>query len=404
VVEPVPSAPANEADLVAIVRAASEAKLGIVTEGSGTKRHLGPSAAQGARRVSLRALDRIISYEPGDMVVCVQTGTRWVDLQRELASRNQWLPVDPPYAEATIGGVLATHSSGPRRLAYGTIKDLLLGARVVGASGQATKSGGRVVKNVSGYDLHKLHVGAFGSLGVIVEANFRVSTRPEAAAVMWLAFPTLADSHQFLLDVAATSLRPCALEALDPLSAGAVAREVSELPRERALALIGIEGSRPVLDRHVRDLAVFRGRAAASGVLEGPPVDDLWGALRDLPAGHESDVTVRVGARPHRLLPLLAGLQSLEGRHTGTVVQAALGLARISVEAPSDLTGLAVAISKWQAVAKAYEGYAVVESAPIGRSARASLPWSVPTEHGLGRLIKRRWDPDEILNPGRVSC
>jgi glycolate oxidase FAD binding subunit len=401
---PAPLVPANEAGLAAMIREAAQAKRGLVTEGSGTKAHLGPSARPGTQRVSLRALDRVLAYEPGDMVVSVEAGIKLADLQQTLARHNQWLPVDAPFADATLGGILATHSSGPRRLGYGTAKDLLLGARVVGAGGNATKSGGRVVKNVSGYDLHKLHVGAFGSLGVLVEVNLRVSALPEASAVLWLAIPTLAAAHQTLLEVASTSLRPCALEALDAHSARALAAAVTDLPKDTSLAIIGIEASRPVLERHLRDLAVFRSAASASGLIEGSGVGHFWAAFRDMPLRHLTDITVRVGARRSDLATLLGLLEPLDALHTGTIVEAALGIARISVTPPKDVSLLASATSKWQRLAKAHGGYAVVESAPVDCVGRARLPWAAPADHSLGATIKRRWDPDEILNPGRMAC
>jgi len=136
--------------------------------GSGTKLHHGPGLVKEMQTVSLRKLGKITSYEPGDLVVTVQAGARLADLQTALSENNQWLPLDPPYGEATIGGILATNSSGPRRLGYGTMRDHLIGLRVAGPEGQVTRSGGRVVKNVTGFDLHKLHIGAFGSLGVIL--------------------------------------------------------------------------------------------------------------------------------------------------------------------------------------------------------------------------------------------
>ena len=170
--------PQSEAELVELVRAGKPLQV----IGSGTKRHHGHAPAAEGRTVSLRKLCKITAYEPGDLVVTVQAGTRLVDLQAELAKRNQWLPLDPPYAEATIGGILGANSSGPRRYGYGTIRDHLLGIRVVGADGGLTRSGGRVVKNVTGFDLHKLHVGAYGSLGIVTEASFKLRPRPDLSA------------------------------------------------------------------------------------------------------------------------------------------------------------------------------------------------------------------------------
>src|SRR6185295_18925680 len=179
--DPVPT-PQNEQELSDLVRAGSP----IHVFGSGTKRHHGAAAAGTGTSVCLRKLNRITEYEPGDLVVTVQAGTKLTELQAELAKRHQWLPLDPPYADATLGGILATNSSGPRRYGYGTIRDHLLGTRTMGADGVVTRSGGRVVKNVSGFDLHKLHVGAFGSLGIVTEASFKLRPRPEISAAFVL--------------------------------------------------------------------------------------------------------------------------------------------------------------------------------------------------------------------------
>ncbi|MFN3485814.1 MAG: FAD-binding oxidoreductase, partial [Planctomycetota bacterium] len=203
--------PKTEEELLAILREGRP----VHTLGSGTKLHWGPPPAPEARAVSLAGLDRIVAYEPGDLVVTVQAGALLSDLQATLAREGQWLPLDPPYARATIGGILAANSSGPRRLAYGTARDLLLGLRVAGPDGRVTRSGGRVVKNVTGYDLHKLHIGAFGTLGVLLEASFKLRPLPERRALFVLPCPTLRKAHEVLLSVFASRLRPAALEAID---------------------------------------------------------------------------------------------------------------------------------------------------------------------------------------------
>ena len=131
--------------------------------------------------VDLRALDRVTEYTPEDMTVTVEAGLTLAGLQARLAQGGQWLPIDPPNPERlTIAGLLNTNASGPRRFGYGTIREHLIGLKVVLADGRVIQSGGRVVKNVAGYDLQKLFVGSQGSLGVIVEATFKLRPLPEA--------------------------------------------------------------------------------------------------------------------------------------------------------------------------------------------------------------------------------
>jgi glycolate oxidase FAD binding subunit len=400
-----PIVPGDEAELASAIAEAAAAGRGVATEGSGTKTHYGPRVSPGAKRVSLRAFNRVVAYEPGDMVVSVEAGVKLRDLQETLGRHGQWLPLDPPFRDATVGGVIATNGSGPRRLAYGTVKDVLLGARVVGSTGGITKSGGRVVKNVSGYDLHKLHVGAFGTLGIVVEASFRVLTKPEGTALLWLSGASLEACHEVLLAIAATSLRPTLLEALDASSARALGLESSGWREGQALALVGVEGSAPLLRRHKHDLEAFRGRLGerhGSAWLEGAAVDRVLEALRDLPEARDA-VTLRIASRPHDLSALLEALE-LPARAQAVVLRAAVGIARVAVPASSDLADLAALLRRWQETARAHGGYAAVESAPLDRVNRDRLPWGATGDTSLGELLKRRWDPGTILNPGRMPC
>jgi glycolate oxidase FAD binding subunit len=399
-------APTTEAQLAELVRAAAGEGRSLVTEGAGTKRHHGPAAPAEARRVSLRGLARVTAHEPADLILSVQAGARLADVQRVLAAHDQWLPVDPPYAGATIGGVLATNSAGPRRLGHGTIKDALLGLRVLGADGQVTKSGGRVVKNVSGYDLHRPQVGAFGTLGVILEAHFKVSARPEASAVWALACPTLGDAHALLLEVGASALRPVALEALDAPEAALARARGAALPggAGHAVAVVGVEGTRASLGRHARDLAPHAARGAGAAVLvERPAVDALWAALADLPSAHAGDVRVRLGARPHDLPALLAALELDRAAARGVTVRAGVGLVCLSL-AP-DAPGLTALVGRWGRLAAARGGYAVVESAPLALPDRAALPFGAGAQgvDGPGAALRRAWDPKGTLNPGRMA-
>jgi glycolate oxidase FAD binding subunit len=382
-------APTSEEEVAARVRAAAESGQPLAVLGAGSKRHHGPAVAGEARPVTLRHLCRITEYEAGDMVVGVQAGVRLAELQRRLAARGQWLPIDPPYADATIGGILATASAGPRRLGYGAARDHLLGMRVVGADGVVTRSGGRVVKNVTGYDLHKLHVGAMGSLGVIVEAHFKVQPRPEVHGAALFPCPDFAAAHRLLLEIAIGAARPVALEALSAAAAAALGPVASGLPVGQSLAVVGLEGSKAGFERQLHELE----RHGRMTVLRS---ESLWTAFRDAAERRRDEVTVRVGARPADLPALIAELP----HGTQWSAQAALGVARAVVRRAPDLPDLAALVRSWHERAAARGGYAVVESAPLELEGRAELPWG--TGPALGRALKARWDPRGILNPGRM--
>jgi glycolate oxidase FAD binding subunit len=387
--------PQTEEALTDLLRAFAAQGRSVRVAGGGTQlHHVPPFATPNPKpetlkpsvAVSMRGLNRIIHHEPGDLVISVQCGARLADVQAELAKHGQWLPIDPPYADATIGGILATNTSGPRRLAYGTMRDLLIGLRVAGPGGVVTKSGGRVVKNVTGYDVHKLHIGAFGTLGALLEANFKVRPKPDLSALFLLAFDRFVDAHAALLKIHASPLRPVALEALDTGAAEALrnivgAQHAAPLPGD-ALALVGVEGTQAVVDRHARDLPSVVGATQGSPLrVDGAAAAALWSALRDLPERRKAFVRVRVGAKPHDLPGVLAGCIP----RASAWARAGTGLAWLDLDpAP----GLPDRIAAWHAKAAAAGGYAVVESAPVGMPGREQLPWNIP-ERPLSALERK---------------
>jgi len=368
--------PQSEQEIADLVRAGSPLQV----IGSGTKRHHGPTAVADAQTIGLRKLNKITAYEPGDLVVTVQAGAKLTELQAELAKRNQWLPLDPPYAEATIGGILATNSSGPRRYGYGTVRDHLLGTRSVGADGIVTRSGGRVVKNVTGFDLHKLHVGAFGSLGIVTEASFKLRPRPEISAAFVFPCASVEEAHALCLRVYDSKLRPVALEALDG--------RLKHIIDGAALAIVGVEGTRPVIDRHYREL---RDMAPKLGYMEGERAEPLWNALRKLPEALKDYVRVRIGGKPHELRRLLPPAPLW--------ISAGTGVARADLEPAADLH---FSLRRLADKASSLGGYLVAESAPLGMANREKLVWG-PGDAPLMKGIRALRDPKRILNPGRVT-
>ncbi len=173
-------------------------------------------ASAGAVRiesVDLSAFNRIVEYAPEDMTATAQAGMSLAAFQRELALRKQWLPIDPPNPEqVTIGELLDFNVSGPRRYGYGTIRDYLIGIKVAMADSQIIRAGGKVVKNVAGYDLCKLFVGSRGTLGVIVEATFKLWPLPENEILLSQAFDTLGEVQKLFLELLETPLRPVVLD------------------------------------------------------------------------------------------------------------------------------------------------------------------------------------------------
>ena len=403
--------PADEVELAALVRQAAAEGRPLLVEGNGSKRHHGPAAPAEAQVISMRRLNQVTTHAPGDLVASVQAGARLADLQRALAEHHQWLPVDPPYAAATIGGILATGSAGPRRLGHGTIKDALLGLRTMGPDGRITRSGGRVVKNVSGFDLHRLQVGGFGALGILIEAHFKVSTRPQVTGAWLLSQPSVPAALRLLLAVQASALRPVALEALDNGALASCRALVPEIPDAPALALVGIEGSRAVFDRHLRELAVLREQVGGrmTTVIEGSATDRLWQGFRDAPARATGETVLRLGALPHDLPGLLEGVDLSPCGLTAVSCHAGNGIARLRFTRPGDVQAWLAqpSLVALQAAARAAGGYLVAESAPLDLPGRPALPWTAgPAPAGIHPLflgIRQSWDPGAIINRGRAG-
>ena len=173
--------PQSVAEMGDVVRRAAAERQAVYPVGGGTMLGLGLPPSRPGWAVDVRPLNRIVDYPARDMTVTVQAGVSVAELRRVLAAENQRLPVDVPHADrATLGGALAANVSGPRRYGFGTLRDYVLGITTVNDEGQEVKAGGRVVKNVAGYDLCKLHVGALGTLGAIVQVTLKVRPIPES--------------------------------------------------------------------------------------------------------------------------------------------------------------------------------------------------------------------------------
>ena len=209
--------PNNRAQVGDVLRWACARGATVFTRGGGTKTVLGNRPSRVDVVLDLRRLCRVLDYQPADMTVTVEAGITLAALQEELAAAGQFVPLEAPFPEqATIGGILASGSTGPLAHAYGPPRDWLIGIGVVGADGVASKAGGKVVKNVTGYDLNKLYTGSLGTLGIIVEATFKVSPlQPENTAMLAL-FPTLESAISAGTTLLNTPAAPLAYVAASP--------------------------------------------------------------------------------------------------------------------------------------------------------------------------------------------
>ncbi len=330
--------------------------------------------------ISLRRMARIIAYEPDDMTVVVEAGLTVGDLNATLAARGQQLPIDPRDPGATtIGSLIATAHTGPLRLSEGTVRDLLIGIQFAGHGGHLVRGGGRVVKNVAGYDLMKVMTGSFGTLGIVTQAVFKVRPIAENYAIAIESFIDRGAAFE-----AASALNDqLALIHLEVLSHGACAA-IGRADRFSLLA--GYGGIASELTYQCDRIADIL--SAATEVIEGDRALDLYAALRDFDCGND--------ALAARMAVLPAQLSRCVGDSTAEfVAHAGCGVAEIWTRADQlDLAG------RWRELARSARGHLRILSAPA--SLRSQLEFFDRPNAGAFKLMQRlktAFDPVGIFNP-----
>lgn len=395
--EPVRLRPATEEQVAKVLAAAAERRLAVAVQGAGTRAHLGYPVRADLVLETL-ALDRVLEYNAADLTITVQAGLPLQALQRTLAQGWQWLPVDPPHADrCTVGGMVAANASGPRRLLYGSPRDLVLGMRIALTDGTLVRCGGRVVKNVAGYDLNKLFVGSMGTLGVITELTFKVRPLPAGSRTALLGFSSAEAALAVAQAVLHSELLPAALEYLGPEACG-----VLGVPGPHALAAVLEEVPAAIAYQAARlaDLA----RAGGGQPCADAPGDALTPVVhlaeRLQPAAvvklNLTMAQVLGGVQAARAAAQASGLSAACTARCGSgIVYAHLG------GAESDPAAVVRAVDALLDHAAAAGGSATVELAAPAVRDRVAL-WGRPRpEQFLMEGIKRRFDPQGILNPGR---
>ena len=390
----VPALEAYEPDSVAacselLVRAA-ERKLRLGVIGGGTALGIGnaPSALDAV--VFTRRMDHVLDYAPEDQVMVVEAGMTLARLQALARQNGQWLGVDAPQAStATIGGLVAVGGFGPRRTRYGAIRDLLLGVTLVRADGAAAHGGGKVVKNVAGFDLPKVVAGSLGTLGLIAEVTLRLHPLPEVSASFRSAGLDASGVVQAMLALRRAQLEPSSVLALLDASG-------------RFELGVRLEGFRQGVERdatRLLELAELRGNAGVERLGEEPAAS-FW-------QRHETPRTacslrVRVNALPTQLPEVHQWLAPLLGALEGgrLVWYATLGIGFVAGD-PGNSRQVLAALESARAAAVWAGGTLVVDAAPSAIRSGFDAWGPLPSAFAVMRELKQRFDPESRLNPGR---
>jgi glycolate oxidase FAD binding subunit len=380
--------------LAATVRTLAERRLPALVRGGGSRIGLG-NPPRGARLVlSTQGLSALRTLDPAEGVLCAEGGATLAGLRDALEGTAWELPFDPPGARTTLGGTLASGAVGPRHPGFGRPRDLVLGLAVVHGDGLRARAGGRVVKNVTGYDLMKLHVGSLGTLGVIESAWIRLRPRPARALVL---SASLGDGPDACARALAAARRPSVRAAALVDARLAPAVEPSAAPATGFLLVVELAGDEPAVASDAAALGATHGAHDASpGALSR--VRALQGETFG-PVG----LRFRLAVLPDRLDVVSGALEATGG---ALLVYPGSGLvhARFALEPELDAAGVD---RIWRAVeraARAGEGFAVLEAAPPFAKAVRDVYGDAPGEARLWRALKQRFDPAGVLNPGRFAA
>jgi glycolate oxidase FAD binding subunit len=363
-----------------LLRVAAQHGLRVVVRGAGTKQDWGLPPEAVDLVVDTTALSGVVEHAAGDLVAVVRAGTRMSDLQARLATAGQHLALDTPLAGATLGGTVATNTSGPRRLLYGTMRDLLIGITFVRADGVVARAGGKVVKNVAGYDFGKLLVGSYGTLGVITEVALRLHPLPRARQFVSVRTTDGAAAAEVALRVVRSQVVPSAVE-IDQAADGA---------GTVAVLVEGVEAG--VADR-VGGILDLLGSDAGAG--EAPE----WFGRYPFRSG---DVGIKITTASTGLGPVLTAARDTGHRHgvPFAVRGSAVGVLYAALPADVEPPTAGRVVEDLRRSAAEHGGSVVVLTAPT--PVRDSLDvWGPVPGLDLMRRLKEQLDPDFRLAPGR---
>jgi glycolate oxidase FAD binding subunit len=379
--------PDTAAQIATVLRICADAEAKVVPWGGGTAMQVGNLPPQVDLVISTKRLNRLIEHDHANLTVTVQSGATVAMLQSALAGQKQFLPFDPPLPDSsTIGGVISANLNGPKRYSRGGVRDLVIGLKAVLGSGEQIKAGGKVVKNVAGYDLCKLFTGSLGTLAMLAEATLRLAPIPEESATA-----VAAGSSTELLELAhalkASTLLPSAVfltkGAIKPTWLLAASFEGFDASVARQLSEFASLAQRSALE-----IQTYRSRA------EG----DIWRVIADLPL--KSDRLIyRMTVPPSSFAPVLSEVENLLGR-ADPLISADLGIGTVWIVVPADSANV-THFGKLISLAQQHQGHAILFAAPPEIKIGVDVWGPAPPSISLMREIKNRFDPKAILNPGR---
>ena len=401
--------PTTSEEVVRVMEEVSLQNMAVAPWGGGTRTSLGNAPERLDAVINLSRLDRPIEHNPADLTASFEAGITITRLQELLGEHGQFLPIDPPLPDrATLGGTLASGAVGPLKWMYGSTRDLVIGMSVVQADGKLIKSGGRVVKNVSGYDMARLHIGGLGSLGIIVEVSLKLTPLPAGQATIISSYQNAQKALEAGLGVFRSDAVPLAIATFDAAVNDRI--EASDLTGGSFLAIR--VGGRPLtLERQIKEC---RWVCNEHGPLRLDVLSDadgaaLWRRLADL--GWDEGSAPLIGTRTHvppsRIMELAENLGKTgmdEGLQPAIATHPAHGAVLAHWYAPDarpSMDAFTGVISSAREAAHHLEGRMVIEQCPADVRPGIDVWDDVGEPISIMRRLKEQYDPRRLLNPGR---
>ncbi|BFM40036.1 FAD-binding oxidoreductase [Synechocystis sp. LKSZ1] len=382
-------APVSVEDAAQVIGQATAQGLALLPCGNGTKLQWGGPVRSADWVLSSRQLNRIVEYAAADLTVTAEAGVRLADLQAFLAPQGQFLPLDPSYDDrATLGGIMATGDAGSWRQRYGGVRDLVLGFSFLRWDGKLAKAGGKVVKNVAGYDLMKLFVGSYGTLGFITQMSLRLYPRPPVSQTLLLTATEQGALARLAQALLTSGLTPTAADLLSPqlMQALGLGIHLGLLVRFQNIP----EGVAEQSDR-LQHLAQALDQAPQ--IWQGESEQDLWQRLKRTMtvAPRATSVTCKIGVMPSQAVNFLQQLPGWGQIHLGT------GLGRLTFDQGID----PAALQRQRILCQNYRGFLSILESPASYKTQLD-PWGYDGNalDLMGRL-KQQFDPQQCFSPGR---
>lgn len=396
--------PRTQEEAAATIRLSSQHRLTVLARGNGTHIDIGNPPEQLDILLEMTALDRLLEHEAPDLTCRVEAGIALGQLQMLLATKGQWLALDPPNADfTTIGGLLATNASGPKRLRYGTARDLVIGLHTIQANGEIARSGGNVVKNVAGYDLNKLYIGSLGTLGVIVEASFKLHPLPQVERTLLFSFVRCEDAVQTTLALLRSPLQPSAIELLAIKRREDTSFNDFALPDDGYTLAVDFENSTIGIERQITETLTIANthHAFLRSDLEGQEQERFWQRIKRQMQGA---LTCKISIHVSQLAPYVHLIESTCKRHhlTPTIVaHAGNGILYVELSPYDAVTQATAAIAELRTHAQDIKGSLVVEHCPTQMKQHLSV-WGEPrADFYLMQRLKQQFDPGGLFVRGR---